>query len=777
MCAGRHLDNTPFVIRICGFYDKQFRYGIVSIQFRRYLSTLYPFKQTNLMDSVYKPKLKNRRRRVVDPENRKKAYFSCDRCKTRKLACKRQVNTPNTQEPCLKCVSAGVKCETTIQRKKKERGPIENIGLHYKCLFALVRGLRPEVDVNDIDSLIFLGESLGIPMPSRSGDASQYEKEEIEDISIKLSSKTKGGYQLSDEFDSLADIQSLVPLQQFTQPDSIIIDKDGTFHYVGPFGAAGFLDTCVNILVRRSKLNSSLWQNYQKLFECEIIISSNQDPMTSSEVGCFKDSMFPYVNLIPKKEMDYYFNVFFRSVHHRYFCFNETRVRNNYDTFWMLMALGEPNNSLLSNYQICCIYMIVILGIMYDTTKPNCVVEKYITVVRLCVSDMLLSPSLDGIQCLLLLSIYMDNNKRRDTGYCLIETAARQAITLGMNRKSVGLCIDDSELQQEMVFTCWTIFKHELVFSNQMGRSSCIQIEDIDIGYPTFQNQQFESYFCLSTDLAKLLYEVLEYRKKVKTELLLPGSIELTKELLVRFKAFYSDLPETFTSTENMNDFKLDLLLKHHYYILTFTLPYLLYVSFQDTKSYDFAVNDIIKEALESSLSMAHLFELSSTASLFNGTIFQDLFFVYHAAMTLVVGYIFLGKNPHIIWDQASVYDVTKGINVIKEINLRHFRQITGSSKKISKFMNILFNGLNILEFLVGDFVEGTENNEDIKVKLNFPIIHMDNVTNITLSRNFMASPKFKPLDEMGWFNLEYFKEFTERVTEIEENINDLTSI
>lgn len=733
------------------------------------------------MDSTFKPKLKTRRRRIVDPGARKKAFFSCDRCKTRKLACKRPVNTPDTTEPCMKCVAAGVKCETTIQRKKKERGPIENIGLHYKCLYALVKGLRPDIDPNDIDSLVFLGESLGIPMPSRFGANSDQEKEDILDISIKLTSKTKGGYLSTAEetFERVlnAHDQRIVPFHSFTQPDSIIIDQVGTFHYIGPFGAAGFLDTCVNILVRQSKLNSNILQNYHELFQCEIIISSNQDPLTFADVSSLREETFPYINALSKNEMDYYFNVFFKSVHPRYYCFNETKIRNNYDTFWMLLVLETSKNTMLSNYQICCIYMIVVLGAVFNGTRPNDdVVQKYVNVVRFCVSDMVLSPSLEGIQCLFLLSIYMDNNKRRDTGYCLIETATRQAITLGMNKKSVSICIDDKELIEEMKFTWWTIFKQELVFSNQMGRSSCIQIEDIDVEYPQIQDIDLKAYFYGTCDLSRILYELLEYRKIVKTELLFPDNIKLTKELLKKFREWYNELPANLKNTDSINDYKLDLLMRYHYYILSLTLPYLEYLSLED-KIYDVSVNEIIKENLESSIVMARLLELSVQKGLFNGTIFQYLFFIYHSSMSLVVGYILLNKNPHLFWKTVNVYEVSGAISLIRRINVDNFRKITGSSKKISKFIHILFNGLNILEFLAGEYGDNLENKDEQFFRINLPIIHTSNVSNVALSKELNILPSiFKPLDEIEWFSIDYFKDIKGKVTEIEENIDDFTS-
>lgn len=765
--------------------------------------------------STIVPKIKTRKRRIVRPEDRKNAKVSCDRCKIKKLACKRE--NPDSDGECLKCIKAGVECKTTIKRKKKARRPIENIGLHYKCLYGIVNGFFHDIDVNDIDALIDLGEAHGITMPSRFGQYDEDKDDNIQ-ISIRLAGTTslvKDEEEVtavltedsvstnstemerkiavqdpnnSNEQEGLPsitaqddNIESAMKVHDdFVQQDSIIIDQGGVCHYVGPFGAAGFLDSTVNLMVKLSVTESNLWNNYQKLFQSEIIISSEQEPLNYNTIKSSSPG-FPFLDLLGRKEMDHYFNTFFSKIHPRFAIFDEDSTRSNYETFWMFTLLEVSNDKMLNSTEICCIYLIVVLGWMYEPFNnaesddkeylmDESIAQEYIGVVRCCIADMVLSPSLDGIRCMILLSIYMDNNKRRDTGYCLIELAARQAITIGLNRQSVTYCIDNDSLIQQMRMTWWTLFKMELVFSNQMGRSSCIQIEDIDIEYLQSGDPSFQFLFNLTIDLSKILYDILEYRKGISANLLSVQNIAKANALLERFKDWFQSFSNfNFPESELVNNMTLDILFRYHYYIMSLTLPILIAVTYSENLPNE-NVHQIIQECINSSIHMSNLLNLAESQNLFNGSVFHDVFFLYHASMTLVVAYIFVNKFKTSL-PNTILIEITGSINVIKKINLKNSKRITGSNRKVSKFINILFNGLNIIQYIGADFI--LENSKTNKNLYKCPIIHMSNIADVNLRNSriqfgkITSSPMLKPLDD------ELLKIFTADI----ENYKDIGSL
>ncbi|GME85399.1 unnamed protein product [Ambrosiozyma monospora] len=140
------------------------------------------------------------KRRIVPTESRKRALFSCDRCKLRKTKCKRIQNNDLKYDnitPCVQCTKAGVACTTSIPRKKRFYGPIENISLHYKCLLALATGLFPDKDIYNIEELIELGRSFKFEMPSIDSNEEIQGLKHPDDVPAKSGAKRPKKEELS----------------------------------------------------------------------------------------------------------------------------------------------------------------------------------------------------------------------------------------------------------------------------------------------------------------------------------------------------------------------------------------------------------------------------------------------------------------------------------------------------------------------------------------------------------------------------------------------------
>ncbi len=98
----------------------------------------------------------------TDAAPRKRALVSCDRCKLRRARCIRD----NPKEPCADCKMSGVQCESKLPRKQRVYGSVETLSLRYRALEALVKGLYPDENTQDVNALYKIAASQNIPMPA-----------------------------------------------------------------------------------------------------------------------------------------------------------------------------------------------------------------------------------------------------------------------------------------------------------------------------------------------------------------------------------------------------------------------------------------------------------------------------------------------------------------------------------------------------------------------------------------------------------------------------------
>src|ERR1700712_193111 len=102
------------------------------------------------MDNHAKAK-KTGKARIPD-HLRRRALVSCDRCKKRRIRCLRSSGS-DASEACQSCLEVGVNCESTLPRKTRIYGSVETLSIRYRVLDALMKGLYPDKDTNNIDTL------------------------------------------------------------------------------------------------------------------------------------------------------------------------------------------------------------------------------------------------------------------------------------------------------------------------------------------------------------------------------------------------------------------------------------------------------------------------------------------------------------------------------------------------------------------------------------------------------------------------------------------------
>src|SRR5690242_17966663 len=106
--------------------------------------------------------MSERSRDKADPAPRKRALVSCDRCKVRRARCIRD----GPEEPCADCKLSGVLCESKLPRKQRVYGSVETLSLRYRALEALLKGLFPQDNTQDVSVLFKLAAARNIPMPA-----------------------------------------------------------------------------------------------------------------------------------------------------------------------------------------------------------------------------------------------------------------------------------------------------------------------------------------------------------------------------------------------------------------------------------------------------------------------------------------------------------------------------------------------------------------------------------------------------------------------------------
>lgn len=795
-------------------------------------------------------------RRLVPSEKRKRALFSCDRCKLRKTKCNRIQNNDLKYDnitPCLQCSKAGVSCTTSIPRKKRFYGPVKNIALHYKCLLALVTGLFPDSDVYNIEELIDIGHKLKLEMPTMDSVDEVLDKSEKESLE-KLERETKhmevqqshvkhehgsdhaekdwdyestpsadatnaldevilsktvtaekalstGGETQSADETPTSKISSknekevgsryrATPAQpqdakddpklldkKLTQNvfsklppgikiknnsidnDRLIMDKFGHTHFIGNFGTASLLNGLCDIIIKRSYNQQNPPTSTQDIRDSSVqtITSENvpvyQYPTHLYNLDTINVDRFPLINIVERNEADAYVKVFFEKVHPYYFIFIESHFMDKYEIFWEeldsdVIKDTERSHTLsrLSSAEICTIYTVWILGRRFqqyadpenlpeDSVLDQDMIGKFIDIIKLSLSDVVLTPSIDGIRLLILFSVYLSSIKVRESGYCLMELAAIQAKSLGLHRKSIVNKFNDQK-SDVMKRILWSLAKAETTLCCSFGRASAIPWEEIDIHFPVIEDEtdeHFKIYYLQSCNLTKIIFEILDYKKKTQRDPLSLVSIEKALYFKKKLESFWSNLPESWKDYKSLpiKRYKPKLHIQYHYYYITLTLPMFLHI----VNSHNYIVkNDdpflsLLVCGIRSSFKTAEIVSYTDSKGFFNGTIYYDVFYCYNAIMVLTLTYILFKSSQPFKTKQIidlnnlnSNYNINLeailgSINLIRKLVLNNLHQIDGTMKRMSDIIETLLEDLGIIQTLVKKYNAPASNVKKIEGK------------------------------------------------------------
>ncbi|CAJ2510646.1 Uu.00g062710.m01.CDS01 [Anthostomella pinea] len=226
-----------------------------------------------------------RAKRRVPNSQRKRAQVSCDACKVRRCKCVRVRPVSDDEAarledlpPCKLCTESGIPCVTTVPRKHRVYGSVENLDRRYRALEALVSALFPNLDpASSADELVAFGRGMGLTIPDLAETAGQ---------ASSAPSAVQGGLALptppSDRpqtptlFQASAAHEKTMLPQAYTRqggssmgaaPPShgrkgellahedgstgLILDASGRPHYIGPCGSLTFFVAVRELIARR----------------------------------------------------------------------------------------------------------------------------------------------------------------------------------------------------------------------------------------------------------------------------------------------------------------------------------------------------------------------------------------------------------------------------------------------------------------------------------------------------------------------------------------------
>lgn len=649
-------------------------------------------------------------RRIVPKELRKKALFSCDRCKKRKIACKRipingnPVRFEDTTNPCTACQSKGLVCTTTIQRKKKSLGPVENLGLHYKVLVALIEGIYPDVDVNNIDVLIQIGLEQNFNMPSRA-DTDGDSIDELYELGHNINLNVKQEQKMETES---------------VEFDRFILDDNGISHYIGPTSNATFLAATSEMMRNSSLVAADFGKRYDKVYKEEIIVSSIQNPLSSPIYKEIDLNLYPYVEL-NRETTDKHVEVFLEKIYPYYPNFDIQRFKNLYEKFWFH---GKDAAKRLSCAEICFIYLIKVMGYYYLQTsnvkdEESRVVAKLVNIVTMSLAEFMLAPTRDGILCLFFLSVFLGKNKRRECGYLLITLACRQATAIGLNRQSMIECNPDYDTQEELKRIWWTVVNQEVNFSNLLGRVSSLSMKEVTVHYPNIKDDIVDLFLLHDIKLLNIVYYInqrtphfsgtFDFNTKERAKIVMI-KVNMTNWLKDAKPYLESIDPATF-------GFRHRLRFNYNYYLVSLLFPFLLNLAskarVEDLHEFDL---EMVVECTRASIEIERTlydFDLHRRLNPFYSPHIQ---YAHEAVLSLCTVYEWMASRSYNMIQgytgrQVTINEIEQTLKSFREYNKRYSLNCRGSISKLSKYIEVMISSFYFANDVKDEFpIEGFSN-------------------------------------------------------------------
>ncbi|TAQ91361.1 hypothetical protein B7494_g283 [Chlorociboria aeruginascens] len=675
------------------------------------------------MDSSGRPKKAGKSR--IPDHLRRRTLVSCDRCKKRRIRCIKAVDA-HGQESCQSCLDIAVTCESTLPRKTRIYGSVETLSLRYRVLDALIKGLYPQRDTDNIDTLYEIAESQDIMIPDLSG---QISSEGVFSKSPPRAESTPPR-RLEDAGPLIAEnapmeASSLVPEQLVPTP------HDGPSHYIGPSSSFGFVLTVRSMVSEftaalntvqaddeRTKISSDFaGSNWSKALEPK---ANDQLPPVAqvggryrkSHISSGEETAFPIQNpeanriihqpnllssyLPPRQTADLLVQAFFDHVHPNYLIFHRETFELRYESTWTQALTGIPIHEIEPGW-VCCLFMVLAFGaqvIVQDDKEQYVQMQRrYLDLVKLRVYHLISSSSLVNIQALLLLQLHQHNCAERNTAFLILGCTIRMATALGMHREGTLGGFDNMEREvRRRVW--WTLYMFEHLQCTILGRPCSIDDTEVNI---TFPNETMldgcenvpPGYTEFSVRLTRLMADT---RKKIYFSPSNPTQqgqypkVSVVMHCLLNLDAWYQSLPnwlrlENPSLTSKHRRAVVVLHLQFHNIQALTTRPFILrkavvqlarklgkHVPSQDLDDEELRFSALCGSHSKESVLLCHQLLMSG---MFEGVGWLDAYYVYHSVFILALDFLARPDDePDSPEDSARKSAVREIMNTIQNTQL-----------------------------------------------------------------------------------------------------------
>jgi proline utilization trans-activator len=675
------------------------------------MATPHPTSLSMAMDLVDSRKKKRR----IPPNLRRRALVSCDRCKQRRVRCIRQGES-NENEPCQSCIENGVKCESTLPRKHRIYGSVENLSLRYRVLDAIVKGLYPDRDVTNIETLYSIAEANNISLPPNTGESP--------DEHVLFRSSSPGNRLGTESTRSPSVMSSRDHANPFESHPSRVMEEKlvpaphGASHYIGPSSSFSFVVMVRNLVAEHNAASRILEPNDERVsLQADFVrlraskalephANAGEDNSSHPEIQRRQDRQHPNPDLATKRKRDAIgsllparevadalIEAYFDRVHPNYMIFHRGTFQVRYESMWI--EARKPIQEFEPGL-VCSVFMMFVFGAQalehHDEQKSVQMQRQYLDLVQSRTYQLLHTTSLLNVQALLLFQLHQHNATERNTSWMLLGSASRMALALGMHREGATGGFDSIEREvRRRVW--WTLYIFEQNLCTILGRPSAIDDLEVTISLP---NENLldgadcvpPSYMDYSVRLAKLSSEI-----KRKIYAVPNGSMNgsevldtsTASHLVQRLESWHRSLPpyirlECLSLVPKQRRAVLLLHIQYHHAQSLITRPFILrktrtLIAQQADKNDP--PTDLDPKELELSHScgtsarkVAILLQQLAAGGMFEGVAWLDAYYLYHCI--LIVSLDFLARptsqkdTQEDIARKAAVQDVVEAVRNMK---------------------------------------------------------------------------------------------------------------
>ncbi|KAH8726261.1 fungal-specific transcription factor domain-containing protein [Phaeosphaeriaceae sp. PMI808] len=406
--------------------------------------------------------------RRVPLDKRKRTETSCDKCKSRKQKCRKEPG----QEACRYCVVHNIECLTTQPRKKRLYGSVEGLGNRLTLLESLVKGLRPETDVSNMDELRDLAFSLGIALPESVVEGGNGEPK-------SGSSDREGDDSLSLLPDQQGQVQYIGPASSFSFHLKLrtLVGRGGKREFVLFGRNAAEPEPVAEDSMSMALLTPSTTSNHDQ--DPNHIITTTTTTNSNNNINSPADrrTSLPDTGITPSTGLESLISAFFDHINNDFPVMHEASFREAYEGWLAAPASADPA-------WLCSFLCVLLLARRVARVNfPEDQERLWWRRVQTLLPVVIFTSSVMAVQAMMLAAMHLHNTNHRDACWNLTGTAVRIAHAIGLHQDKVSTL--QTPLARELRKRLWwTLYAFEQMQVSSYDRPSAIEHPGSKISCP-----------------------------------------------------------------------------------------------------------------------------------------------------------------------------------------------------------------------------------------------------------------------------------------------------